>query len=94
MEQIVTLRLVSNYAYKKKIKLYVIFVDFTQAYDKVPRRILFSILKRLGCGSVMLLALIAIYKSTQCLIGSAIVTASIGVRQGSPTSCLLCYFCQ
>ena len=37
----------------------------------------------------MLLALISMYRSTQSLIGTAIVTASMGVRQGSPTSCLL-----
>ena len=51
--------------------------------------VLFSILKRLGCGAVMLLALISMYRTTQSLIGTAIVTASVGVRQGSPTSCLL-----
>ncbi|CAL4067392.1 unnamed protein product, partial [Meganyctiphanes norvegica] len=37
----------------------------------------------------MLLALIAVYKSTQSVIGSALITATMGVRQGSPTSCLL-----
>ena len=89
IEHIVTLRLISDYAFRKKIKLYIIFVDFSQAYDKVSRMVLFSILKRLGCGAVMLLALISMYRTTQSLIGTAIVTASVGVRQGSPTSCLL-----
>ena len=37
----------------------------------------------------MLLALISMYKTTQSIIGTAIVSASVGVRQGSPTSCLL-----
>ena len=89
LEQIVTLRLIADYAFRKKIKLYIIFVDFSQAYDKVSRVVLFSILKRLGCGFVMLLALISMYKTTQSIIGTALVTASVGVRQGSPTSCLL-----
>ena len=74
---------------KKKIKLYIVFVDFSQAYDKVSRVVLFTILKRLGCGATMLMALIAMYKMTQSVIGTALVTASVGVRQGSPTSCLL-----
>ncbi len=64
-------------------------MDFTQAYDKVPRDKLFYILKRLGCGSVMLLAVVAMYKVTECMVGMAIVTASVGVRQGCSTSCLL-----
>ena len=37
----------------------------------------------------MLLALVAMYKSTQSVIGTALITVSLGVRQGSPTSCLL-----
>ena len=36
LEHIMTLRLLIDFAKKKKIKLYVIFVDFAQAYDKVP----------------------------------------------------------
>ena len=89
LEHITTLRLITDFAAKRKIKLYIVFVDFAQAYDKVSRVVLFSILKRLGCGATMLLALIAMYKMTQSVIGTALITASVGVRQGSPTSCLL-----
>ena len=89
LEHITTLRLITDFAAKKKIKLYIVFVDFAQAYDKVSRVVLFSILKRLGCGATMLLALITMYKMTQSVIGTALITASVGVRQGSPTSCLL-----
>ena len=59
------------------------------AYDRVPRTVLFRILKRLECGTVMLAALISMYTVTHSVIGTAVVTAAIGVRQGSPTSCLL-----
>ena len=89
IEHIVTLRLLTDFAKKKKNKLFVVFVDFAQAYDLVPRDMLFRVLKRLGCGTVMLAALIAIYKVTNSVIGTAIVATTIGVRQGSPTSCLL-----
>ena len=89
LEHITTLRLITEFAVKKKFKLYIVFVDFAQAYDKVSRVMLFSILKRLGCGATMILALIAMYKTTQSVIGTALITASLGVRQGSPTSCLL-----
>ena len=88
-EHIVTLRLLTDMARKKKKTLFVVFVDFSQAYDLVPRNILFNILKRLGCGAVMLAALVAIYKVTNSIIGTAVVTTTVGVRQGSSTSCLL-----
>ena len=79
LEHIMTLRLLIDLAKTKKVKLYVIYVDFAQAYDKVPRAVLFSILKRLEFGETMLLRLVAVYKVTKCLIGTAIITASVGV---------------
>ena len=74
---------------RKKRKLFITFVDFSKAYDLVPRHMLFSVLKRLGCGAVMLGAISSMYSITQSIIGTAIITTVIGVRQGSPTSCLL-----
>ena len=68
LEHIITLRLLTDLARKKKRKLFVVFVDFRQAYDLVPRQMLFKVLKRLGCGAVMLAALIAIYKVTNSII--------------------------
>lgn len=89
LEHIVTLRLLCDMAKRKKLTLFVTFVDFSQAYDRVPRHILFRVLCRLGCGSMMLCALVALYSVTESLIGTALVTITLGVRQGSPTSCLL-----
>ncbi len=71
------------------MKLFVTFVDFSRAYDLVPRNMLFRILRRLGCGVLMLGALMAMYSVTQSIIGTALITITLGVRQGSPTSCLL-----
>ncbi len=62
------------------------FIDFSQAYDRVPRNTLFEVLKRMGCGAVMLGALVAMYRATHT---AALITATIPVRQGSPTSCIL-----
>lgn len=89
LEHIVILRLLTDIARRKKFKLFVTFVDFSQAYDKVPRSTLFRILKRLGCGALMLMSIVAMYRITKCVIGTALVTATVGVRQGSPSSCLL-----
>ncbi len=89
VEHIVTLRLLIDMAKRKRKKLFVTFVDFSKAYDLVPRNILFNVLKRIGCGRIMLSALVAMYRVTQCVIGAAVMTATRGVRQGSPTSCFL-----
>ena len=35
-EHIVSLRLLMDYCFRKKIKLYVAFIDFSKAYDRVP----------------------------------------------------------
>ena len=89
IEQIVALRLLFNYSFKKRKKLFVGFVDFSKAYDRVPRGSLFKILYKLGCGAAMLYAIIAMYCVTRSILGCVIISATMGVRQGSPTSCFL-----
>ena len=89
LEHIVALRLITDAARRKKFKLYVTFIDFSKAYDLVPRQVLFSVLKRMGCGAVMLAALVAMYRVTESIVGTAVVSATRGVRQGCPTSCPL-----
>ena len=37
VEQIMSLRLLCDYAVHKKVKLYVLFIDSSKAYDKVSR---------------------------------------------------------
>ncbi|XP_063875059.1 uncharacterized protein LOC135108212 [Scylla paramamosain] len=89
MDHILTLRLLTDYARKKKLKLFVTFIDFSKAYDNVPRDILMRVLRRLGCGAVMLGAIAAMYAVTESVLGTAVFATTMGVRQGSPTSCLL-----
>ena len=89
IEHIVTLRLLFNVFLRKRVKLFVVFVDFSKAYDMVPRSRLFDILVDLGCGVTMLSALVSMYSNTTNILGSTVITSTIGVRQGSPTSCYL-----
>ena len=88
-EHLATLRLLMEFSLRKRKKLFIAFIDFVKAYDKVSRKILFLILKKLGCGIIMLTALISMYKITHSILGIAVISAVIGVRQGSPTSCFL-----
>ena len=89
VEHIAALRLIFDYAKCQKVKLFVLFVDFSKAYDRVPRKTLFSILKKLGCGKRFLKALMAIYKNTINILNSEYVRSTVGVKQGGPMSCLL-----
>lgn len=68
--------------------LHVTYVDFSQAYDRVPRQVLFCVLRRLRCGAVMLAALGAMYSVTESIISLVVITVTLGACQGSPTSCL------
>ncbi len=56
LEHIVTLRILIDL---EKEKLFVTFINFSQAYDLVPKYMLVRILKRLGCGTVMLAVIAA-----------------------------------
>ena len=88
-EHILGLRLLIDYAVSKRTKLFITYVDFSKAYDKVPRNALITTLCRLGCGGMMVLAISSLYYDTRMVLGAAMITATVGVRQGSPTSCLL-----
>ncbi len=65
------------------------YIDFSKAYDMVLRLKLVQILKNLGCGVVMLGVIAATYWSTQSILGTALLTTTIGVKQGFPSSCIL-----
>ncbi len=86
---IAALRLLSDYVKYKKRKLYVVFVNFNAACDRVPRGTLINCLMNLGCGKIMTKAIRAMDACTRNAMNSAIVESYIGVRQGAPTCCPL-----
>ena len=65
IEQIMTLKLSIDCAMESKSKLYVLFIDFSKAYDRVDRRKMIDFLKEMGCGRAMLLVIIMLYRCTQ-----------------------------
>ena len=89
LEQILALRLLCDYAKHMKVTLYVLFIDYRKAYDKVPRHKLVEYLRSIGCGRIMLKAIQNMYRCTRNILMSATVESSVGVRQGAPSSCLL-----
>ena len=89
IDPIMTIRLLIDHAKKARIKLYILFIGFEKAYDKVSRAKLIEELKVSGCGRVMLQIIINIYKNTNLLFKSANIYTNKGVKQGSATSCIL-----
>ena len=92
IEQILTLRLFIDVARKTNQKLYVAFLDYEKAYDKVDRSILLQKLASCGCGQNFLTAVYQTLCCTKSVMGSAIIDAKMGVRQGGSTSCSLFTF--
>jgi len=87
-EQILTVRLVIDIARKMKRTLYIAFIDYQKAYDKVNRYKLLQYLDHRGCGNIFLNALKHSMTSTG-QIGKAQFTTTAGVKQGGSSSCNL-----
>ena len=88
-EQILSLRLLIDYAKGKQTKLFICFIDFSKAYDRISRPKLFILLAKLGCGHIMLRAIQAMYRSTKNILKTAIINSKIGIKQGGSSSGLL-----
>lgn len=89
LDNILCLRILISIAKMKKFKLYVCFIDFSKAYDRVNRSMIIQTLIALGCSVLMIYAIFNMYRNTTLIIGAAIITVNIGLRQGAPTSCIL-----
>ena len=73
LEQMCTVRLLCDYVNYKKFKLYVLFIDYRKAYDKIPRSKLIECLKSVGCGRRMLKANYVMYRCTRNVLKNATV---------------------
>ena len=91
-EQLATLRLLLEYARAKQAVLYMLFVDYMKAYDKVNRNKLISMLNNQGCGTQFIKAVGCSMRDTINVIGSEKFQSTAGVKQGSSMSCALFTF--
>ena len=91
-EQLLTLRLLIDVARKTKQSLYIVFIDYSTAYDRVNRQLLLEKLAASGCGQRFLRAIANTLNRTVGTVGGVSFLASAGVRQGGLTSCSLFTF--
>jgi hypothetical protein len=88
-EQILCPRLLIDCARKARRTLYIAFIDYAKAYDRVNRQILLQLLANRGCGQRFLQALTDTLSHTANIISSTTFETTGGVRQGGPSSCSL-----
>ena len=81
-EQILIVRLLIDTARKTKCCLYIAFIDYQKAYDKLNRQTLLEMLDRKGCGSRFLRAIRQSMQRSTGVIGSETFEVTSGVKQG------------
>ena len=86
-EQILAVRLLIDIARRTKQELYIAFIDYEKAYDKVNRGKLAMRLAQMGCGNTYMKALLNTLHGSTGVIGKEQFRASSGVRQGGASSC-------
>ena len=72
------LRLLCDLANYEKKKLYMSFINYSKAYDRVPRGKLLELLEVRGCGRIMLRAIQAMYACTKSVLRFATIDATMG----------------
>ena len=93
-DQLFIVRILLQQAAHEKRGLYCCFVDFTKAFDLVPRDILWNVLKRRGLSGRVLTSLQSMDAVDKAYVftkdgPSDLFDCSIGVKQGCPLSPLL-----
>ena len=88
--QIFTIRTITELARKRRIPIFITFIDLEKAFDRVRRTTMLQVLTEKGLGYNMLNALKNLYSNTKVTInkvGTFVTTA--GIRQGAASSVYL-----
>jgi hypothetical protein len=91
-EQIAAIRILIDSAKARKKSLFITFVDYEKAFDRVSRQKLINLLAEKGCGQRFLLAIAKSLEKTVNVIGKETLNTVEGVKQGGATSCALFTF--
>ena len=91
VHQVFALRHLIDESKAKRKPLYTCFVDFSKAYDRVPRHLLWQIMGDIGVPQKFVKAIESMYKELQCMVRIQGVAGSrfsshVGVKQGCPLS--------
>lgn len=89
IDNIYILNFAAQMALKRKKQLYVAYIDYKAAFDKVNRKKLFKKLRDVGVPEYIVVAIENIYRSTPYTSGDLTFDSDVGLKQGCPLSPLL-----
>ncbi|CAF1534892.1 unnamed protein product [Adineta ricciae] len=94
VDQIFTLQQTIEKSWEYAKPIYALFIDLEKAYDRVPRNILWNVLKEYGIRNQLLSAIQSLYKNCQSCVRingskSDYFQVQVGLRQGCVLSPLL-----
>ncbi|MDG2555341.1 reverse transcriptase domain-containing protein [Vibrio parahaemolyticus] len=94
VDQLFTLARVLEGAWEFAQPVHMCFVDLEKAYDRVPRGILWGVLREYGVGGPLLRAIQSLYRRSMSLVRVAgsksdLFPVRVGLRQGCPLSPVL-----
>ena len=69
--------LLTDFAVTKDKKLFIVYVDFSKAYNIVPCAALIQTLPVLGCSAIMLAAIASMYKVSYGVISFSIIQGRV-----------------
>ena len=82
--------LIQNFCHKNGKKLYACFVDFSKAFDRLPRDLLFEKLRALGIKGKFLSVLQNLYENDKaCIQVDGKISEEFHVSQGVRQGCVL-----
>ena len=89
--QLFALRHLLEECHRRKNPMYACFIDFSKAYDCMPRALLWQVMQHIGVSTKILRAVQSMYAQVSCMVniggvvGGNFVSAK-GVKQGCPLS--------
>ena len=94
LDQLYTLRRVLEGSWEFAQPVHMCFVDLEKAFDRVPRGILWEVLREYGVGGPLLRAVRSLYERSRSLVRIAgsksdLFPVHVGLRQGCPLSPVL-----
>jgi len=90
MDQIFSLRVLTEKFLAKNQKLFCAFVDLQKAYDRVDRKMLWKVLSKYGVSTYLIQAIASLYEgSVACVRVNGVFTGWIDITKGVKQGCVM-----
>jgi hypothetical protein len=90
IDMVFSLRQIQEKCIEQNMELYVVFIDFTKAFDTVPREALWSVLKKFGCTDKVVNLMRALHDGMQAkVVQGKDISSGFAVTNGVKQGCVL-----